>query len=249
MFIIIEDTGRRLGLLRKRIERCPVAICRVKAQQTYGGTANCPCCSIGLERVPELYLNADTALIGHPTDPEMHLSIRRLLRRGVGTVLEAWGKEGIFNRAKKFAESGNYDKAAELITPHANNGVDDAKVALNEVEYSFILANKNDTDESTCRYLIEFKEIERGDTADIFNGLYTLSVSGGSLSNKPIRLYNNMTYSFQIYGVMPDGLETRMATISSIVEKGSIAKLIYWHSGRAVSYTSHCCPISGCMLA
>lgn len=145
---------------------------------------------------------------------------------------EASSDEGVFECASKFAESGEYAKAINVLEPLASKGYTGAEEAVDEAKYGYITANYNNTDETTCKYLLELKAKGYKDTQELCNALYTLSASSLGFENKPIRKYNNVTFKYEITGCMPGGLDDRTVSVyDSIHNESKQKQLKYGGSG------------------
>lgn len=120
---------------------------------------------------------------------------------------------GVFECAAKFSESGDYSKAISVLEPLLSKGYDGAENAMNEAKYGYITANYYNTDETTCKYLLELKGKGYKDTQALCDSLYVLSATSRGFENKPVKKYNNVTFNYTIDGCMPGGLDDRTVSV------------------------------------
>lgn len=121
--------------------------------------------------------------------------------------------EGVFRCAAKLSEAGDTSKAINVLEPLVSQGYEGAEAAMNEAKYAYVNSNYNNTDATTCKYLLELKGKGYKDAQALCDKLYALSVSSHNFTCKPRGRYNYVLYEFTVEGTMPGGMEDRTVSV------------------------------------
>ena len=113
----------------------------------------------------------------------------------------------------KMIETGDYKRAIQNLPDLINKNIEGASDSLNAAKYQYVKDNYNNEDENTYEYLVSLREANYKDSSSLFDSLYELRVTSSSFENKPVHLYNNIHYRFEVSGCMPGKHETRTLSI------------------------------------
>lgn len=158
-------------------------------------------------------------------------------------------KETLYQAGLQALKNGNYSGAMgsfNLIT-----GYKDANFQLNETKYQYIVKHKNNTDNSTYKYLNELRKIGYKDTAAIYNSLYQWKVTNvyfnssksdsATTSMSSISKYSTVVCHYSISGGPPNGTiklnrkivypDGSSRTETDSYSRGREKSYFYWDNG------------------